>query len=78
MSQEPRQPLLDLEAALIADDRGRRDQILEQLVEEARAVKAQLDRGMTPNEAAASQRLMQALYAAHQTVRAVWRFHHAR
>jgi hypothetical protein len=31
---------------------------------------------LAPAEAAAAQRLLQALYAAHQTVRAVWRFHH--
>jgi len=78
MAQEPRPTLLDLEAALAADaDRTRRDEILATLVGEARAVKAKLDRGLAPNQAAAAQRLLQALYAAHQVVRSVWRFHHA-
>jgi hypothetical protein len=78
MPEEERTPLLELEAALIADgDRSRRNAILETLVSEARAVKARLDRGLAPAEAAAAQRFLQALYAAHQTVRAVWRFHHA-
>jgi hypothetical protein len=78
MAEEARPPLLDLEAALLADDdRSRRDEILERLVGEARAVKARFDRGLAPNEAAAAQRLLKALYAAHQVVRAVWRFHHA-
>jgi hypothetical protein len=78
MPQEPRPPLLELEEALVADDdRARRDEVLAALVGEARAIKAQLDRGMAPTEAAASQRLLRALYAAHQAVRAVWRFHHA-
>lgn len=78
MAEEPRTPLLDLEAALVADDRGRRDEILHALGDQARATKARLDHGLAPAEAAAAQRLLQALYAAHQTVRAVWRFHHAR
>lgn len=78
MAQEPRPTLLDLEAALAADDdRTRRDEILATLVGEAREVKARLDRGLAPNQAAAAQRLLQALYAAHQVVRSVWRFHHA-
>jgi hypothetical protein len=77
MQEEQRPPLLDLEEALVADDdRSRRNEILETLVSEARTVKARLDRGLAPAEAAAAQRLLQALYAAHQTVRAVWRFHH--
>lgn len=78
MAQEARPPLLDLEAALAADDdRTRRDEVLATLVSEARAVKTRLDHGLAPNEAAAAQRLLQALYAAHQVVRSVWRFHHA-
>lgn len=78
MAEEPRAPMLDLETALLADaDRHRRDEILDRLVVEARGVKARLDRGLAPSDAAAAQRLLKALYAAHQVVRAVWRFHHA-
>lgn len=78
MSKE--QPfMLDLEAALAADDgRSRRDEVLARITAEARDVKAQLDCGMPPKDAAGSQRLLRALYAAHQVVRAVWNFHHAR
>jgi hypothetical protein len=77
MSEE-RSFMLDLEAALAADDeRSRRDEILATLTAEARDVKAQLDRGASPAEAAASQRLLRALYGAHQVVRSVWRYHHA-
>jgi hypothetical protein len=72
MAQEARPPLLDLEAALVADDdRTRRDEVLATLVSEARAVKARLDEGLAPNDAVAAQRLLQALYAAHQVVRSI-------
>jgi hypothetical protein len=78
MSEE-RPFMLDLEGALASDDgRSRRDELLARITAEARDVKAQLDRGMSPKEAAASQRLLRALFGAHQVVRAVWSFHHAR
>jgi hypothetical protein len=70
--------MLDLEAALRTDDDHRkRDEILGTIVAEARDVKARLDSGLPPDKAAASQRLLHALFAAQQVVRAVWRFHHA-
>lgn len=74
---QARSGLLDLEAALAADaDHSKRDSILEQLVGEARSVKARLDRGLAPQQADEARRLLKALFAAHQSVRAVWHFKH--
>jgi hypothetical protein len=75
--RESRPGLLDLEIALAADsDHAKRDEILERLVNEARQLKANLDLGLPRKQAEEAHRLLQALYAAHQVVRAVWRFKH--
>jgi hypothetical protein len=39
-------------------------------------LKANLDLGLPRKQAEEAHRLLQALYAAHQVVRAVWRFKH--
>ena len=69
--------LLDLEIELAADaDHSRRDEIAERLAAEARSVKANLDRGLAPQQADEARRMITALFAAHQVVRAVWQFKH--
>lgn len=74
---EARPGLLDLEVELAADvDHKRRDEIAEQLAAEARAVKSALDRGLAPREADEARRMIAALFAANQVVRAVWQFKH--
>ena len=74
---EARPGLLDLETALAADTaHSKRDEVVEQLAAEARAVKSALDRGLAPQQAEEAQRMIKALFAAHQVVRAVWQFKH--
>jgi hypothetical protein len=74
---EARQGLLDLETELAADvDHSKRDAIAERLAAEARAVKVTLDRGLAPQQADEARRMITALFAAHQVVRAVWQFKH--
>lgn len=70
--------LLEIEDRLIADsDHQFRDRVLQQLVDTAQLTRQRLDRGLPPVEADRSKRMLQALFAAHQVVRAVWRYHHA-
>lgn len=70
--------LIDLEDALIADhDHRLRDMLLERLSADGREVKQRLDRGLPPREAALARNYLEALYASHQTIRAVWHYHHA-
>lgn len=74
---EARPGLLDLEVALAADaDHSKRDEIAVRLAAEARSVKAALDRGLAPQKAEEARRMIKALFAAHQVVRAVWQFKH--
>ena len=76
-AEEKSERLLEIEENLIADkDHQYRDEVLQLLVDEARQTKARLDKGLAPAEAEKSKRMLEALYASHQVVRAVWRYHH--
>ncbi|MEO1018457.1 MAG: hypothetical protein AAFY56_12310 [Pseudomonadota bacterium] len=69
--------MIDLEVALIADtDNSVRDLLLQRLTDEGRSTKARLDKGLPPEEAQKTQRYLHALLASHQTIRAVWHYHH--
>ncbi|NEX17297.1 MAG: hypothetical protein C1943_11845 [Halochromatium sp.] len=77
--QDQDEPWFEIERRLRDDDEGReRDALQQRLEEAARAVKRQMDVGVSPAEFGGLQAIHQGLEAGIDVIQRVWRVHHPR
>ncbi|HOB61157.1 MAG TPA: EscE/YscE/SsaE family type III secretion system needle protein co-chaperone [Candidatus Competibacteraceae bacterium] len=71
------EPWFSTQQQLMEDERGtERDALLEKLADSMRAIKRQMDAGVTPSEFATLNKVRQGLEAATEVVTKVWRAYH--
>ncbi|MBK5941117.1 EscE/YscE/SsaE family type III secretion system needle protein co-chaperone [Halochromatium roseum] len=77
--QDQDEPWFEIERRLRDDDEGReRDALQQRLEEAARAVKRQMDVGVSTAEFGGLQAIHQGLEAGIDVIQRVWRVHHPR
>lgn len=71
------EPWFSTQQQLMEDDKGvKRDALLQNLADNIRGVKRQMDAGVTPAEFARLDKIRQGLEAATEVVATAWRLYH--